>query len=173
MIAAFFISPKPLNCIYNSSYSSHESYRSYSRMQLATNNRAKFDYDIKDTFDAGLVLEGREVKPVKAGNVSLAGSYVTVNQSGASLINCHIGAYKYANNANYEPTHTRKLLLKKSEINSLLGKEKGLVIIPLEIYSSHRGLVKVKLGLGRARKKIDKREYIKKRDTEREIRRSI
>ena len=142
-------------------------------MTLASNTRARFDYNIKSTFDAGLVLEGREVKPVKAGNVSLAGSYVTVNQSGASLINCHIGAYKYANNADYEPTHTRKLLLKKSEINSLLGKEKGLVIIPLEIYSGARGLVKVKLGLGRARKKLDKREYIKKRDTEREIRRSV
>jgi SsrA-binding protein len=140
---------------------------------LASNNRARYDYDIKETLDAGLVLEGREVKSAKGGNVSLTGSYVTVNQNGASLINCHIGPYKYAPNTDYDPTHTRKLLLKKSEIKSLLGKEKGLVIVPLEMHSGHRGLVKLKIGVGRARKKLDKREYIKKRDTEREIRRSI
>lgn len=141
--------------------------------QLATNNRAKYDYDIKQTFDAGLVLEGREVKAAKQSNVSLSGAYVTVHADGAYLINCHIGPYKYAPNTDYEPTHSRKILLKKQEINSLLGKEKGLVIIPLEIYSSHRGLIKIKIGLGKARKKVDKREYIKKRDTEREIRSSL
>lgn len=140
---------------------------------LATNNRAKYDYDIKDTFDAGLVLEGREVKSVKGGNVSLNGSYVTVNPEGAYLINCHIGPYKFAPNTDYDPTHTRKLLMHKSEINSLLGKEKGLVIIPLEIYSGRRGLIKLKLGIGRSRKKIDKREYIKKRELDREIRRAL
>lgn len=140
---------------------------------LATNNRAKYDYDIKQTFDAGLVLEGREVKAAKQNNVSLTGAYVTVHANGAYLINCHIGPYKYAPNTDYEPTHSRKILLKKQEINSLLGKEKGLIIIPLEIYSGHRGLIKLKIGVGRARKKLDKREYIKKRDTEREIRRSV
>lgn len=142
-------------------------------MTFATNNRAKYDYDIKQTFDAGLVLEGREVKAVKQSNVSLTGSYVTVHANGAQLINCHIGPYKYAPNSDYDPTHSRKLLLKKQEINSLLGKEKGLVIIPLEIYNGRRGLIKLKIGLGKARKKIDKREYIKKRDTEREIRSSL
>ncbi|MBL8031361.1 MAG: SsrA-binding protein SmpB [Candidatus Doudnabacteria bacterium] len=142
-------------------------------MTFATNNRAKYDYDIKQTFDAGLVLEGREAKAVKQSNVSLTGSYVTVHANGAHLINCHIGPYKYAPNSDYDPTHSRKLLLKKQEINSLLGKEKGLVIIPLEIYNGRRGLIKLKIGLGKARKKIDKREYIKKRDTEREIRSSL
>lgn len=142
-------------------------------MSLATNNRARYDYDIKDTLDAGLVLEGREVKSVRGGNVSLNGSYVTVNQEGAYLINCHIGPYKYAPNTDYDPTHTRKILLKKSEIQGLLGKEKGLVIVPLEIYPGRRGLLKLKLGIGRARKKIDKREYIKKRDTTREIRKHL
>jgi SsrA-binding protein len=82
--------------------------------QLATNNRAKYDYDIKQTFDAGLVLEGREVKAVKQGNVSLSGAYVTVHADGAYLINCHIGPYKYAPNTDYEPTHSRKILLKKT-----------------------------------------------------------
>lgn len=137
---------------------------------FAFNSRAKYDYDIKETLDAGLVLSGPEVKSVKAGNVSLAGSYVTVNPNGAFLLNCHIGPYKYAQQAGYEPTQTRKVLLKKQEISKLLGKEKGLIIVPLEIYSGKRGLLKLKLGLGRARKKTDKRAYIKKRETEKELR---
>jgi len=140
---------------------------------LASNKRAKFDYDIKSTLDAGLVLEGREVKSAKSGNVSLTGSYVTVSPSGASLLNAHIGPYKYAPSDDYEPTKTRKLLLKQKEIDSLLGKEKGLVIIPIELYSvGRKGLVKLKIGLGRARKKLDKREYIKKKEITKEIRRS-
>jgi SsrA-binding protein len=140
---------------------------------LAKNNRAKFDYDIRETFEAGLVLTGPEVKSVKSGNASLAGSYVTAGPLGASLINAHIGPYKYAPNEKYDPTATRKLLLTRSEIAKMLGKEKGLVLVPLEIYSTARGWVKIKVGLGRARKKTDKREYIKKKETEREIRKSI
>lgn len=134
------------------------------------NKRAKFDYDIKQTLNAGMVLSGPEVKSVKAGNTSLAGAYVTVSANGASLINCHIGPYKYANQIKYEPTQTRKLLLNKSEINQLIGKEKGLVIIPIEIFQGTKGLIKIRIGLGKARKKTDKREYIKKRDAQKEIR---
>lgn len=145
----------------------------FTPMTYASNNRARYEYDIKDTLDAGLALEGREVKSVRSGNVSLQGSYVTVNADGAHLINCHIGPYKYAPNTDYDPTHTRALLLTKAEINSLLGKEKGLVIIPLELYPGRRGLIKLKIGIGRARKKTDKREYIKKREADREIRKSI
>lgn len=137
---------------------------------LAYNKKAKFDYDIKDTLDAGLVLSGAEVKSAKGGNISLAGSYVKVGQDGAFLIGAHIGPYKYAVQEGYEPTRTRKLLLKQTEINELLGKEKGLTIVPLEIFIGHRGLVKAKIGIGRGRKKTDKREYLKKRDTDREIR---
>ena len=137
---------------------------------FAENRRAKFDYEIQETFVAGLILSGAEVKSVKNGNVSLDGSYATVNIRGANLLNCHIGPYKYANNVAYQPTQSRVLLLNKSEINAMLGKQKGLVIIPLEIFSNRRGLVKLKLGIGKARKKSDKREYIKKRETEKEIR---
>lgn len=136
---------------------------------FADNKRARFDYDIKSTLMAGLVLSGPEVKSVKMGNVSLTGAYITVSTSGGSLINCHIGPYKYAKNEKYNPTQTRGLLLKKDEINELLGKEKGLTIIPLEIFLGNRGLVKMKIGLGKARKKTDKREYIKKRDAQKEI----
>jgi SsrA-binding protein len=140
---------------------------------LARNSKATYEYDIKDTFVAGVVLSGPEVKAVKEGNVSMAGSYVTVNTNGASLVGCHIGPYKYAPSQNYNPTQTRKLLLNKSEIDQLLGKEKGLTIIPLEIFTTGRGLIKLKIGLGKARKKTDKREYIKKRDTEKEIRKLV
>lgn len=137
---------------------------------FADNKRAGFDYDIKESFNAGLVLTGAEVKSIKGGNVSLTGSYVTVSPRGASLINCHIGPYKYAPDEKYLPTKTRQLLLNKSEINKLLGKEKGLVIIPLEIFLGNRGLLKIKIGLGKARKKADKREYIQKREIKKEIR---
>jgi SsrA-binding protein len=136
---------------------------------FADNKRARFDYDVKENFNAGLVLTGAEVKSVKSGNVSLTGSYVTVSARGAQLINCHIGPYKYAPNEKYLPTQTRQLLLNKSEIHKLLGKEKGLVIIPLEIFLGNRGLVKIRIGLGKARKKADKREYIKKREAQKEI----
>jgi SsrA-binding protein len=136
---------------------------------FADNKRARFDYDVKENFNAGLVLTGAEVKSVKSGNVSLTGSYVTVSARGAQLINCHIGPYKYAPNEKYLPTQTRQLLLNKSEIHKLLGKEKGLVIIPLEIFLGNRGLVKIRIGLGKARKKTDKREYIKKREAQKEI----
>lgn len=135
---------------------------------LAFNKRANFDYDIKETFDAGLVLEGREVKSVKGGNVSLAGSYIKVNANGATLINAHIGPYKYAPTEGYDPTHSRTILLKQKELNQLLGKEKGTTIVPLEIFIGSRSLVKLKIGVGYGRKKQDKREYIKTRDTKRE-----
>jgi SsrA-binding protein len=140
---------------------------------VAFNKKAKFDFDIKDTLDAGLVLQGREVKSVKQGNVSMAGSHVQVTPRGAFLLNTHIGPYKYAPSDDYDPTHSRKLLLNKSEIDSLLGKEKGLTIVPLEIFLTGRGLVKVRIGIGRGRKKEDKREYIKTRDTKREIKNSV
>ena len=140
---------------------------------FADNRRAKFDYEIKDTFNAGLVLTGAEVKSVKSGNVSLEGAYVSVSAKSASLVNCHIGPYKYAPNEKYVPTQSRNLLLNKAEINQMLGKEKGLTIIPLEIFEGKRGLVKIKIGLGKARKKADKREYIKKREAQKEIRESI
>lgn len=137
---------------------------------FADNRRARFDYDIKDTFIAGLALSGPEVKSIKGGNVSLTGAYVSVTPAGASLINCHIGPYKYAANVKYDPTQSRKLLLNKAEIHQLLGKEKGLTIIPLEIFQGARGLLKIRIGLGKARKKTDKREYLKKREADKEIR---
>lgn len=140
---------------------------------FANNSRAKFDYDIKETFVEGLVLTGAEVKSVRQGNVSLTGSYVSVSLSGANLINCHIGPYKYAPSESYNPTQSRALLLNKHEIVKLLGKEKGLILFPLEIFSGSRSLIKIRIGMGRARKKTDKREYLKKKDLDKEMRRSL
>ncbi len=137
-------------------------------MQLAFNKRARFDYDIQDTLDAGLVLTGAEVKAAKQGNVSLQGSFVKITGNVATLVNCHIGPYKYAPNETYDPTHSRKLLLKKQELAQLSGIGQGLTIVPIEMYATTRGLVKLKIGIGRGRKKTDKREYIKKRDAKRE-----
>ena len=139
---------------------------------LAKNSRALYDYDIKVQFDAGLVLEGREVKSAKSGNVSLASSYVSVQPHSLHLVKCHIGPFKYAKNDNYDPTRSRTLLLTQSELARLQGKEKGLTVIPLELFIGPRGLLKLKIGIGRGRKKIDKREYIKKRDTDKEIRKT-
>lgn len=143
-------------------------------MPLVKNAKANYEYNFKDFFEAGLALTGAETKAVKSGNASLQGSFVVLSQNGApNLINCHIGAYKYASVAKYDPLRTRKVLLRKQEIQKLLGKEKGLVIVPLEIYQNPRGWIKLRLGLGRARKKVDKREYLKKKEQEKEIRLSI
>ncbi|MBL8030635.1 MAG: SsrA-binding protein SmpB [Candidatus Doudnabacteria bacterium] len=140
---------------------------------LATNKKAKFEYEIKTTFVAGLILSGAETKSIKSGNVSLNGSYVTISGNSVNLLNCHIGPYKYANQKNYDPTGTRKLLLNKKEIDELLGKEKSLVLIPLEILETGKGWVKIRIGVGKMRKKADKRDYIKKRETQKEIRESF
>ncbi len=141
---------------------------------LAQNRRARFDYDILETFEAGIVLSGQEVKSVKQGHISLKSAYITTKEGEAYLINAHISPYKMAGELpKYSPKRTRKLLLHKKEINSLIGKKsQGLTIIPLRVYTKH-GRVKVEIALGRGKKKYDKREAIKKREAERKIRRAI
>jgi SsrA-binding protein len=144
---------------------------------LATNKRAYFDYEIADTFEAGLVLFGHEVKSIKTGHISLKGSYVTVKQTDKKLpelllINAHIPLYAKASTIkDYDPTRSRQLLLHKSEINRLIGKrkEQGLTLVPLKIYTKH-SLIKLSFGIGRGKKKVDKRAAIKKREVDRQIR---
>jgi SsrA-binding protein len=138
---------------------------------LVNNRKAFFDYAIEDEIVAGLVLSGAEVKSLKSSSASLKGAYVSLRNGEAYLVNAHISPYKYAGEKNGDPDRQRKLLLNKREINQLIGKEKGLVIIPLEIVEVGRGLVKVKIGIGKSKKKFDKRETLKKRDVERRIRR--
>ncbi|MEK7075488.1 MAG: SsrA-binding protein SmpB [Patescibacteria group bacterium] len=145
-------------------------------MKILVNNRkASFDYAISDEMVAGLVLSGSEVKSLKAGQASLKGAYISIRTNPkpeAFLVKAHVTPYKYAGNAkNADPEKDRKLLLNKSEINSLIGKEKGTTIIPLEIFVGRKGLVKIKIGIGKGKKKYDKRSSIKKREVERRIKR--
>jgi SsrA-binding protein len=142
---------------------------------IATNKRAKYDYEILETFEAGIVLSGQEVKSIKTGHIDLSGSYVTLRNKEAFLINANVPAYKFAGKLpEYDPRQPRKLLLKKQELKSLLGKikQKGLTLVPLQIYTKH-GRIKLQFGLAKGRKKIDKRELIKKREIKKRIRRLI
>lgn len=140
---------------------------------MITNKIAYFDYNIEDELEAGIVLIGDEVKAVRANRVSLKGSYAKIffndkNKPEVFLVG------SYFNTSNADPYRTRKLLLKKSEIEKLVGKvnEKGLTLLPLKMYFK-KGLVKVLLGLGRGKKKFDKREALRKRDAMIKINRTI
>lgn len=139
---------------------------------LAINKKAKFDYQILETFEAGIVLSGQEVKSVRHKQASLKGSYITINKNQeVYLINATIPAYKMAGHLpNYEPTQTRKLLLTKKEINYLAGKlqQAGLTIVPLSLYTKHRK-IKLEFALVKGKKKVDKRQQIKERDEKRHI----
>lgn len=141
---------------------------------LALNKRARYDYEVLETFSAGIVLSGAEVKSAKASQVSLKGSYVVFRakpQFEAFLINAHISPYKYAGNKeSYIPDSPRKLLLQKREINYLLGKreEKGLTLVPLKLYTE-RSLVKLEFAVARGKKRFDKRETEKRKDIKRRL----
>ena len=128
-----------------------------------TNRRAYYDYDILDKFEAGIVLSGAEVKSVKQGKIKLEGSFVKIIDGEAFLINAHIHPYQFADNRDYIPTKSRKLLLHKDEIQSLLTKtsQGKLTLVPLSCYTIGR-LVKLDVGIGKGKKKWDKREAIKK-----------
>lgn len=140
---------------------------------LSENRTARFDYDIQETYVAGVVLTGHETKSAKMGRMDLAGSRVIIRGGEAYLVGASIHSFQPGNAPEgYEAGRTRKLLLSRREIRYLTGKlESGLTLVPLKVYT-HRALVKIELGLGRARKKHDKREIIKKRDAEREMRRA-
>jgi len=142
---------------------------------LATNPRAKYDYHILETFEAGLVLAGHEVKAIKTGHLSLKGSYVTIKNEEAWLINAQIPPYQPKNTpADYQPDRTRKLLLNKREIRSLIGqiKQKGLTLVPLRVYTK-KGKIKLGFALGRGKREFDKREKIIKREVKRRIDRAL
>ena len=143
---------------------------------LASNKRATFDYDILEEFEAGLVLKGYEVKSIKTGRMSLRGSYVTIKDREAYLLNAHVPAYQPKNTPeSYDPDQTRKLLLKKRELKRLVGKikERGLTLVPLRVYNNKSGRLKLEFGVGKGRRKPDKREMIKKREAERKIGRAV
>lgn len=142
---------------------------------LSVNRKARFDYQILEKFEAGLVLTGQEVKSIKLGRMSLKGSYVVLKDQEVFLIGALVPAYQPKNTpADYVPTRSRKLLLQKSEIKTLIGKHRqaGLTLVPLKVYSK-RGKLKLEFGIGKGLKKVDKRELLKKRAVERDIEREL
>ncbi len=142
---------------------------------LKENKEAWFDYEILEEYEAGIALTGPEVKSAKHGDLSLRGSYVTLRNNEAWLVNCHIAPYRLATTGiEQNPARDRRLLLRKREINTLIGtlKSAGLTLIPLSVYAKS-GLIKVRLGLGRGKRKYDKRAAIKKREAERKIRKAL
>lgn len=134
------------------------------------NRRAFYDYEIVDRFEAGINLLGSEVKAIKFGHADLAGSFVRIMGSEAYLVNSKVFPYKYAQEPGYDEKRTRKLLLHKREIISLKSKIEGenLTLVPLSLYTKDR-YIKVEIGLGKGKKKYDKKEAIKKRDIQREL----
>lgn len=139
-----------------------------------TNRRAYHDYDILETYEAGIHLSGPEVKSVKGGRMTLIGAFVKIIGLEVYLVNSEIYPYPYARPEGYDPRRTRKLLLHKKEIISLKTKTEGnrLTLVPLECYNSH-GFIKVKIGLARGKKEYEKREKIKRRDMERDVQRDL
>ncbi|MCX6766668.1 MAG: SsrA-binding protein SmpB [Candidatus Moranbacteria bacterium] len=142
---------------------------------LAVNKRVSFDYDISERFEAGIVLRGFEVKSVKTGHISLKGSFVTVRGDELFLTNANIPLYKHAGAIpNYEPTRPRKLMLHRAEIARLIGKSRveGLTLVPIRVYTK-RDLLKLEFGIGKGRKKFDKRDVIRKRESDLKINRAL
>jgi SsrA-binding protein len=136
-------------------------------MALATNKKAYHEYKILETFVAGIVLTGAEVKSVKAGRVDLKGSFAALDHGEVWLKAAYIAPYSRAKRqqTHYDPNQDRKLLLRAKEIKSLIGKtsEKGVTLVPLKVFNK-KGLIKLELGLGKGKKKADKRESIKQRE---------
>ena len=141
---------------------------------IADNRKAWFEYEILDTYEAGIVLKGTEVKSIREGGVSLRESFCKVFGAEIFLWNAHIAPYSHRGSAEHEPTRTRKLLLNRHEINKLLGKtvEKGLTLVPLRMYFK-KGRIKLAIGLARGKNVRDKRETIRRRETDRETRAAV
>jgi len=141
---------------------------------IATNRKAYHEFEILETYEAGLVLRGTEVKSLREGRADLKESYARVERGEAWLLGCHISPFAQGNRWNHDPLRPRKLLLHRGEINRLLGRilEKGLTLVPLRLYFK-QGRAKVELGLARGRKLLDKRHVIREREERREMARAL
>jgi SsrA-binding protein len=142
---------------------------------IALNRRARHDFTIDETFEAGLVLTGTEIKSVRAGKVNIASAYARIERDEAWLIGADIAPWAQGNRYNHEPKRTRKLLLRRSEIDELLGraKAKGQTIVPLRLYITGKGRAKIELGLARGKQLHDRRRDIADRDARRDIARAL
>ncbi|TXH38338.1 MAG: SsrA-binding protein SmpB [Rhodospirillaceae bacterium] len=136
----------------------------------AQNRRARFDYHIEDTIEAGLVLTGSEVKTLRLGRASINEAFATEKDGEMWLLNAYFPEYEAANRFNHEPRRPRKLLLKRREMSRLIGQiqRAGITLVPISIYFNLRGIAKVELGLGKGKRKVDKRDTEKERDWKRE-----
>jgi SsrA-binding protein len=141
---------------------------------IATNRRARFDYEIADTFEAGLVLLGSEVKSLRLGKANLSDAYAVVRGGEAFLIGAYIAPYEFAREGGHDPTRTRKLLLHKREIERIGSAvaEKGLSLVPMRLYFKD-GRAKIEIGLGKGKARFDKRETLKRRQADREMQRAM
>ena len=141
---------------------------------ITKNRKARHDYEVIETYEAGIVLQGTEVKSLRAGRANLKDSYAMVRRNEVWLLGVHISPYTHGNIHNHDPERDRKLLLHSREIKKLIGKtrESGLALIPLQLYFKNQK-VKVQLGLARGKKQYDKRQDIAKRDAERDMQRAF
>ena len=141
---------------------------------VASNRKARYNYEILETYEAGLVLRGTEVKSLREGNANFKDSYARVDGNEVWLVGCHISPYHHGTDANHDPERKRKLLLHRSEINRLIGKtlERGLTLVPLRLYFKH-GRVKLELGLARGKKLHDKRRVLREREARREMDKAV
>ncbi|MCD4653912.1 SsrA-binding protein SmpB [bacterium] len=142
---------------------------------ITENRRARRNFDIETKYEAGLVLLGTEVKSIRNGAVNLKDSYARIVNGELFLVGCHIAPYTHGNRINHEPERPRKLLMKKREILRLIGKinERGYTLVPLRMYFTDRGIVKITLGLGKGRTHSDKRATIRERDINRDLAREM
>ncbi|WP_017470669.1 SsrA-binding protein SmpB [Amphibacillus jilinensis] len=141
---------------------------------IAQNKKANHDFFIEETIEAGLVLQGTEIKSIRAGRVNMKDSFARVERGEVFLHNMHISPYEQGNRYNHEPTRTRKLLMHKKQINKLIGEtqQAGYSLVPLRIYLKN-GMAKVLIGLGKGKKKFDKREDLKRKQAKRDIDRAV
>jgi SsrA-binding protein len=142
---------------------------------VAQNRKARHEYSIEDSFEAGIALTGTEIKSVRAGRVSLAEAYARIEGGEAWLIGANISPWETGNRYNHEPKRERKLLLHKDQIVALLTKtkSKGLTLVPLKMYITERGIAKLEIGLARGKQQHDRRRDIAERDARREVERAI
>jgi SsrA-binding protein len=142
---------------------------------IAQNRRARHEYLIEDSLEAGIVLSGTEIKAIRAGKVNLADSFARIDKDEAWLVGAHIAPWEGGNRMNHEPKRDRKLLLHRNQIDQLLGKTKakGLTLVPLKLYINSRGKAKIELGLGKGKQLFDRRREIATRDAKREIEREL
>jgi SsrA-binding protein len=142
---------------------------------VATNRKAFHDYHIDERFEAGIALQGTEVKAMREGRVNLRDSFARVDHNEVMLHHCHISPYSHGNIMNHDPLRPRKLLLHRKEINKLMGRtqQKGLTLVPLRIYFTPKGKAKVELGLGKGKREYDRREDIKDREARRDVERAM